>query len=88
MTNRITYPLTVALYLSPVRGALYAGEEGQVHIHTLEGWLVTGELGQEAICEECEDYEWCSYYLAAHKISEDTGWIPELLAFVPDEGWL
>jgi len=88
MTNRITYPLSVALDLSPVGGALYEGEAGQVHVHTLEGWLITGVLHNEAICEECEDYEWCSWYLAAHKIPEGTGWLPESLLFVPDEGWL
>ncbi len=88
MTDKITYPLTVALDLSPVKGALYEGEEGQVHIHTLEGWLITGELHQEAICEECDDYEWCSWYLLVHKVPEDYDWCPEPLCLIPDEGWI
>ena len=86
--STITYPLTFALELSPVRGALYKGIEGQVHVHTLEGWLVTGELDHETICEECQDYEWCSWYLAHRKIPEDSGWIPEPLALIPDDGWI
>ena len=88
MTSKITYPLTVALDLSPVGGALYESGEGQVHVHTLEGWLVTGELDQQTMCEECEDYEWCSWYLSSRSIPEDRGWLPEPLAFLPDDGWM
>lgn len=88
MTRKITYPLLFALDLSPVAGALYKGEEGQVHVHTLEGWLITGELDQKALCEECEDYEWCSWYLASRQIPEDRGWQPEPFALLPDEGWI
>ena len=86
--TRITYPLTLALDLSPVRGARYEGAEGYVHVHTLEGWLITGELRKKAICEECEDYEWCSWYLVKSKIPEDSGWIPEPLVFILDDGWI
>lgn len=50
-----------------------------MHVQTLEGWLITGELHQEAVCEEFQDYEACSWYLAAHMIPEDTGWLPESL---------
>lgn len=88
MTRKITYPLLFALDLSPVAGALYEGEEGQVHVHTLEGWLITGVLHNEAICEECEEYEWCSWYLASRQIPEDRGWQPEPFALLPDEGWI
>ena len=50
-------------------------------------WLITGELSQETVCEELQDYEECSWYLANRKIPEDTGWIPEPLALIPDDGW-
>jgi len=42
----------------------------------------------EAICEEGEDYEWCSWYLATRDIPEDRDWRPELLRFIPEEGWI
>lgn len=88
MASSITYPLTIAIGLSPVAGARYEGEEGQVYVHTLEGWLITGELHQEVVCEACEDYEWCSWYLAKSNIPEDRGWLPEPLLFLPDDGWM
>jgi hypothetical protein len=88
MTTTITYPLRFAISLSPSAGAVYTGNEGHLTVQTLEGWLITGELHQQHVCEEFQEYEDCSWYLAAHKIPEDTGWIPEPLALVPDEGWL
>lgn len=88
MTKTIPYPLTGALGLSPVAGAVSDGEAGQVHVHPLEGWLITGELQQEAICEECEDDEWCSWYLAKSTIPEDNGWLPEPLRFIPHDEWM
>ena len=86
--RRITYPLRFAIALSPSAGALYRGDEGSLTVQTLEGWMVTGELDQEPVCEELQDYEECSWYLASRRIPEDTGWWPELLAFVPDDGWI
>ena len=85
MASRITYPLTFALDLSPVGGALYKGEEGYLHVHTQEGWLITGELCQQTMREECEDYEWCSWYLVSHRIPEDSGWQPEPLLLIHNE---
>jgi len=87
MTRTITYPLRFAISLSSSAGALYRGEEGSLAVQTLEGWLVSGELHLVAVCEEFNEYEECSWYLAAHKIPEDTGWLPEPPALVPDEGW-
>ena len=60
MTRTITYPLRFAISLSLSGGALYVGDEGHLAVQTLEGWLITGELHQEEVCEECEDYEGCS----------------------------
>ena len=88
MTMTITYPLRFALSLSPTASALYSGVEGHLVVQTLEGWLMTGELHQEAVCKEFQDYEACSWYLASHQIPEGSGWLPEPLALVPDEGWL
>lgn len=88
MANKITYPLTFAIALSPSASAMYEGREGHLRIHTLEGWLITIELHQESVCEEFQDYEDCSWYLAKHRIPEDTGWIPEPLAFIFDDGWI
>lgn len=82
MTRTITYPLKFALELSSSAGALYQGAEGHLTVQTLEGWLVTGELHDETTCEEYQEYEECSWYLATRKIPEDTGWIPEPLAFL------
>ena len=83
----ITYPLRLAISLSLSAGALYKGDEGHLTVQTLDGWVVTGELHQETVCEELQDYEECSWYLATRKIPEDSGWIPEPLALVSDEGW-
>ena len=83
----ITYPLRFAISLSQSAGALYKGNEGHLTVQTLDGWLVTGELSQETVCEEFSQYEECSWYLAINKVTEDTGWIPEPLTLVPDEGW-
>ena len=88
MANKITYPLTFAIALSPCASAVYEGVEGRLTIHTLEGWLLTVELHQESVCEEFQDYEDCSWYLARNRIPEDTGWIPESLALFPDDGCL
>ncbi len=88
MPNTITYPLKVALSLSSSAGAMYTGGEGFLTLQTIEGWLVTGELYQETVCEEFEDYEECSCYLARRKIPEQSGWIPEPLALIPNEGWI
>ena len=85
---RITYPLKFAISLSPSAGALYKGMEGRLSVQTLEGWYVTGELYEEVVCEEFQDYEDCSWYLAHNKIPEETGWTPEPLALLPDDGWL
>ena len=85
MANKITYPLTFALALSPSAGAVYEGVKGRLTIHTLEGWFITVELHQESVCEEFQDYEDCSWYLARNRIPEDKGWIPEPLTFVPEE---
>ena len=63
--TRITYPLKFAIALSPSAGALYEGREGHLTVQTLEGWHVTGELDQEPVCEELQDYEECSWYLAS-----------------------
>jgi len=87
MTRKITYPLKFAVSLSSSAGALYRGAEGHLTVQTLEGWLVTGEIYQETVCEEFQEYEECSWYLTSNKISEATGWLPEPLALVPDEGW-
>ena len=81
----ITYPLRFAISLSPSAGALYEGDEGHLTVQTLDGWVVTGELHQEMVCEEFSQYEECSWYLATRKVTEDTGWIPEPLALVSDE---
>jgi len=87
MTRTITYPLRLAISLSPSAGALYKGDEGYLTVQTLDGWFVTGELHQQGVCEEFSQYEECSWYLASNKIPEETGWIPEPLVLVPDEGW-
>ena len=86
--TRITYPLRFAISLSSSAGALYTGREGHLMVQTLEGWHVTGELDQQTVCDEFQDYEECSLYLASRKIPEDTGWILEPLALVPDERWI
>ena len=83
IVNKITYPLKFALALSPSAGALYKGREGHLAVQTLEGWLITIELHQESVCEEFQDYEECSWYLAKNMIPEDIGWIPEPLALFP-----
>jgi len=88
MTRTITYPLRFAISLSPSAGALYEGDEGHLTVQTLDGWLVTGEFHRQAVCEELQDYEECSWYLASSQIPEDTGWWPEPLALVPDDGWI
>lgn len=85
MTRRITFPLRFAIFLSQSAGALYRGIEGHLTIQTLEGWLITGELHHESICEEYQEYEEYSWYLASRKIVEDRRWIPEPLAFVSDD---
>ena len=86
--RRITYPLKFAIALSSGAGALYKGKEGHLTVQTLEGWHVTGELDQQTVCEEFQDYEECSWYLASKKVPEDVGWVPEPLALVSDKGWL
>ena len=88
MERRITYPLRFAISLSPSAGAIYSGMEGHITIHTLEGWFAIGNVSQKPVCEEFDGYEDCSWYLAAHRIPENTGWQPEPLALLPDEGWL
>ena len=87
MTRTITYPLRFAISLSLSAGALYKGDEGHLTVQTLDGWLITGELYQQFVCEEFQEYEDCSWYLASRQIPEDNGWIPEPLALVSDEGW-
>jgi len=57
MNRTITYPLRFAISLSPTAGALYTGGEGHLTVQTLEGWLVTGQLYEEVIGEEFQEYE-------------------------------
>jgi len=86
MTRTITYPLRFAISLSLSAGALYKGDEGHLTVQTLDEWLITGELYQQFVCDELQDYEECSWYLATRSIPEDSRWIPEPLALVSDEG--
>ena len=85
MTQKITYPLKVAIDLSPTAGALYDAPEGQVHVETLEGWFIHGELHNVLLCEEADDYEWCYWYLMTQNVPVENGWLPQQLAFLEDE---
>ena len=85
MSQKITYPLRLALELSPIGEATYTGPEGHLIVYTLEGWLITGELhSYGTICEESEEREWCEGYLTSWNIPLHNGWLPEPLRFLDE----
>lgn len=78
MLSRITYPLRLALELSPRGKATYTGPEGHLCVDMLERWLITGELTSRGVVrEESEEKEWCEAYLTNWRVSLEDGWIPE-----------
>lgn len=80
MKKTMTYPLNVALELSPEWGAILETESVQVRVVPRLNWRVSVRIGGHVMHTICETRKACMDYLQLHTYPIDDGWLLALPA--------